>query len=380
MVSNAFDPASGPHTFDSEDGQSTVSPLGERRGLFEGEDLLAVCKHHPFAAHVGADRLSIGGVAALAVPPEHRRRGNARRLLVASLAEYRDREFALAVLWPFEHAFYAQFGWATATRYVTLETTPEALAFARDEREGSFVRLDPGAHDRLDSVIAAHDAQFDVVIDRTEDWWRERVFDTWNGEPYVYGWERDGDLRAYVAYHIEESDGGTNLQTVESAWADWEARLAVLSFLADQDAQVDSVRMHEPDAGLLEVAPSPEAIDATVHTGPMVRLVDVPDALRRRSYPEGASGTVVIGVDDPLLDRNDACFRLTFDEGEARVDVVEGTPDLTLGVGALSQLYVGYRSVDNVVRTRDATVQNDPGRTLLGDAFPAAEVFLRERF
>jgi predicted acetyltransferase len=380
VVSNAFRPASGPHAFDSQEGRTAVSPLGERRGLFEGQDLLAVCKHHPFTVRIGTDRLPMGGVAALAVPPENRRRGHARQLVAASLAEYRDREFPLAALWPFDHAFYAQFGWATATRYVRLETTPGTLAFARDERGGSFVRLGPDAHDRLDSVLAAHNAQFDVVIDRPEHWWRERVFDTWDGEPYVYGWERDGDLRAYVAHHIEESDGSTRLRTVESAWVDQEARLAVLSVLADHDSQVDSVRMSEPDAGLLEVAPTPETIDATVHTGPMIRLVDVAGALRRRSYPEAASGTAVIGVDDPLLDRNDGRFRLDFDGGEARVTPVSTEPGLTLGVGALSQLYVGYRSVDDVVRTRDATVHDDRARGIMGDAFPAGAVFLRERF
>jgi predicted acetyltransferase len=301
-------------------------------------------------------------------------------LLAASLAEYRDREFPLAALWPFEHTFYAAFGWATATRYVSLETTPETLAFAREERGGSFVSLDPDAHDRLAAVLTTHNSGFDVVIDRTEDWWRERVFDTWNGEPYVYGWERNGELRAYVAYHIEESDGGTRLRTVESAWGDHEARLALLSFLADHDSQVDSVRMRESDAGLLTIAPSPGAIDATVHAGPMIRLVDVAGALRRRAYPETTSGTAVIRVADPLLDRNDRCFRLDLDGGEARVTPVETDPDLTLGVGSLSQLYVGYRSVDDLVRTHDATVHAAPARATLADAFPTAEVFMREQF
>ncbi len=380
IVSNAFRPASGPHVFDPEEGGSVISPLGERRGLFDGEELLAVCKHHPFTVRVGGTRLPMGGVAAVAVPPENRRKGHARRLLAASLAEYRDRDFPLAALWPFEHAFYAAFGWATATRYVSLETTPETLAFAREERGGSFVGLDPDAHDRLAAVLTTHNMRFDVVIDRTENWWRERVFDTWNGEPYVYGWERNGDLRAYVAYHIEDSDGGTRLRTVESAWADPDARLAVLGFLADHDSQVDSIRMREPDAGLLEIVPTPKAVDATVHTGPMVRLVDVTGALQRRSYPEVASGTAVIGVEDPLCDQNDGRFRIEFDAGEARVTPVPAKPDLTLGIGALSQLYVGYRSVGDVVRTHDATMHDDSVRTILGDAFPVAEVFLRERF
>ena len=380
IVSNAFRPASGPHVFEPGEEGSVVSPLGERRGLFDGQEPLAVCEHHRFSLRVGADHLPIGGVAAVAVPPENRRQGNARQLLAASLAEYRDRELPLAALWPFEHAFYAAFGWATATRYVSLETTPETFAFARAERGGSFVGLDPDAHARLAAVLAAHNARFDVVIDRTEEWWRERVFDTWNGEPYVYGWERDGDLRAYVVYHIEDGDEGTRLRTVESAWVDHEARLAVLAFLADHDSQVDSVRMRESDAGLLGVVPTPGAIDATIHAGPMVRLVDVPEALRRRAYPETASGTAVVDVDDPLLGQNDGRFRIEFGGGEAQVGAVETDPGLTLGVGALSQLYVGYRSVDDLVRTRDVTVHGGPARAVLADAFPKREAFVREQF
>jgi hypothetical protein len=53
---------------------------------------------------------------------------------------------------------------------------------------------------------------------------------------------------------------------------------------------------------------------------------------------------------------------------------------VTLGIGALSQLYVGYRPIDDLARRGAATIHDDRGQGLLADAFPASETFLRERF
>jgi len=117
-------------------------------------------------------------------------------------------------------------------------------------------------------------------------------------------------------------------------------------------------------------------------------------------------------VDDPLVPRNDATFRVAVADGSVAVEPVgrgEGDglsdagdanatdPDAAgdsvdpavaaaeVDVGALSQLYVGYRSVDEIVR---AGRLGGPGdRPLDGDAaaslralFPPRTTHLREGF
>lgn len=389
--SYAFSPESGPHDVDPDD-DSTSERLGSKRGLFEDEELVAICRHHWFTCRVGEEWLPVGGVASVATLPENRRQGYVAKILSATLSEYREREVPIATLWAFDQAFYAQYGWAMANRYVRLTVSPETLSFARAERnegftdaDAGFVSLNADEYDRLVPVLAAHSADYNLAMDRTEEWWRKRVFSRRGTDPYVYGWERDGEIRAYVVFQIED-DGGRVLRTAETAWVDYEARLALLSFFANHDSQVEAISLYESDASLLDVVPNPNEVEVDVDTEPMVRLVDVAQALRARSYPGDASGSVVVDVDDPVADWNDARFELALDGGEATVERVEdgdagakGEPDVSLGVGALSQLYVGYRSIDDLARTGDAVLAHE-GPTRLGDAFPPTKVFLREWF
>ena len=69
----AFSPEDGP--YDPEADDDDREHLAEYRGLFDGDEPVAVCGHHDFALRVrGRDR-DVAGLSAVASPPEHRRRG-----------------------------------------------------------------------------------------------------------------------------------------------------------------------------------------------------------------------------------------------------------------------------------------------------------------
>jgi len=46
--------------------------------------------------------------------------------------------------------------------------------------------------------------RYDLTMDWTEEWWRERALQGWKTDPFVYGWERDGDLRGICAYSFDD--------------------------------------------------------------------------------------------------------------------------------------------------------------------------------
>lgn len=399
FTSYAFSPETGP--YDPDEGGELPPPaqLGEPRGLFEDGELLSACKHYFFDLRVGEAFVPAAGLAAVATPPEHRRRGLVRELLRESLREYRDDGLVLSALWPFKHPFYAQFGWRTGDRRAVHECEPGALSFARDDPVGRFRRLDEDDWRRLDSVYDAHSAPYNLVQDRREEWWRKRVFHGWRTDPYVYGWECDGEIRGYLVYNVA-SNGDKHLRVQEYAYADREARRSLLRFLADHDSQVSKVRFTTPANEMaLDLVPDPSSVRIEVEAGPMVRLVDVERALE--GYAPAADGTgnapadgagntpadgtetatadVTIAVADDLAAWNDDVFRVAADDGEVTVERTDATPEVTLGVGALSQLYVGYRSVDDLVRTGDLDV-SPAARDALRDLFPASPCYLREQF
>jgi len=377
FVTYAFRPESGPH--DPNEEIPDPATLGDPYGVFDGDELLSVCRHYWFTTHLRGATHPMAGLSAVATPPENRRRGLVRRMLAESLEAYRERGYYLSALWPFKHPFYAQFEWATSTTFLEHECEPDALSFARDAAPaGTWERLEADDWERLAPILSTHGADYELTLDRTEEWWRKRVFTGWEKDPYVYCWQDEsGDDRAYVVYTVE-SDGEKTLESHDVAWVDHDARLAALGFLADHDSQVSNVKFYgASDSDLVHLAPDPREIETKLHAGPMVRIVDVEDALTALDYQTDES--VVLDIEDGLADWNDDTYRITTTDGSGTVEPVDETADATLGIGALTQLVVGERTATDLATTGDIDADADTIDAL--DAlYPETTPFLREGF
>lgn len=381
LVSYAFRPEEGPFEESDVGDIPQGAKIGDRYGLYDGDELLTACKHIDFRTHVRGNVHDLHGLSAVASPPDRRRQGLVRELLRESLTQSRRDGVPFSALWPFKRSFYAQYGWATGTRAVSHDVDPEALSFAPDHDHGEFVTLDADDWERTAAVHDAHGARFDLTMDRTEEWWRTRVFAGWQDDPYVYGWERDGDLAAYAAYGFDSDDEGKTLQVRDWAFVDHDARLALLRFFADHDSQVESVRFWtHPSEDVLDLVPDTDGVDVELHLCPMVRLVEVVDALEALSFPDTVAADLTLDVEDPLVHWNDDTFLLTVTDGDAVVERTEAAdPDAELGVGALSQLAVGYRSAAELATVGDVEADEAVVSTL-ADLFPTRPTFLREGF
>ena len=371
-----------------ESGEDDGDPEVERaqRGLYRADrdDPVAIAGSHDFRARVRGEYHRLGGVTAVATPPEHRRRGHVRELLGRMLGELREEAVDLSALWPFKRSFYRRLGWETGSRYLRVEAPPEELRAAGADRRGEFRSTEAEEWERLVPIHEAHDAGRGLHVDRTEAWWRGRVFEGWRGDPYVYRWEDDGgDARAHLTFAIEDGDDGRELRVYEASWADPVARRQLRRFLGDHDSQVETVRFaapFDPEIEILEAVENPSAITVEVKAGHMVRLVDVAGGLSALSYPRGSSDELVMEVRDPLVDANDRSFRLSVEGGRGKCSPATGRdPDVSLGVGRLSQLAVGYRDASAMVTA--GQVDAPPGVTERLDAlFPTEPAWLRERF
>lgn len=291
----AFVPELGPTPYDSDEHDTPRALLGSPRGIYPDADAdasepRAVCRHYWLTARVRGDLHPTAGLAAVATPPEYRRQGYVGQLLEHSLEEYRERGCRFAVLWPFRYAFYRQFGWDTSNTIVTHECDPETLAFAAaaTDREGSFTRLDADDYERLESAYDSFAERYALTLERSDDWWRYRLLENFDTDPYIYAYERDGAVRGYLIYTVEANDDHNErtMDVSELGFETYDDLLALLSFCHTHDSQVDRVRLRVPEqVPLLEIAAEPDEIETTVETGPMVRIVDVEKTLSALSYP-----------------------------------------------------------------------------------------------
>ena len=133
----------------------------------------------------------------------------------------------------------------------------------------------------------------------------------------------------------------------------------------------------------------------------MARMVDVSRALSALSYPADIEADLTIAVADDTAGWNDGRFRLSIadgtgtceptddgPEGGSGVDVDVGTSadsgsgsvDLTTSIATLSQVAVGYLSVERAERVGDFEIASTDARNTLAAAFPPGEPFLREGF
>lgn len=382
FVRYAFSMTEGPRTPDDADSDDDDddSERGTSYGYFVDDDLVSVCRHYHWQTWVRGEQHPLVGLSAVATPPEHRRSGYVRSMLEAALTEYRADGDYLSALWPFKHPFYERLGWGTAYSGYEYECDPSVLAQFRGGHDGTWTPMEADDWERLNPVHDAHGAAYELTIKRREQWWRGRIFEGWKQDPFVYGYERDGELAAYVSFIAEDEDDDTVLRTRDAAWVDMDARRALLGFLARHESQVDTIHLWSVDDDLLWMADDPREFDIKVHPAAMFRLVDVPAALEALSYPPDIEASVVLDVQDSLADWNDDTFRLDIADGTAVVERTdEETVDATFDIATFSQLYVGARDVSFFHRTGEIEV-DDETASILASCFPERDVLLREGF
>ena len=342
----AFNPTAGPAINDFDENDIARATLPAHRGIFEDGELKSVCGHIWFDGLVRGEYYSVPGLTFVATPPEHRRSGYVAKLMECSLSEYRERGDLLSILWPFKYRFYRRLGWEACSSSVTYSCDPSALSFARDElgADGSFQRVEADEFDRLTPVYDTYASEYGLSIARSADWWRYHIFESWDAERYVYTWEKDGDVRAYLAYTIQGEWSERTLHVVDLATRDLEGLLAILTFLSNHDSQVATVRFRLPtDIHLLDLVTEPEEVTATMDTGAMARIVDVTQTLPTLCEMN-VDAALTVAVADPLVDWNNGTFDLSVSSSNAKCTPSNNDAGVTLDIGHLTQLAVGYRS------------------------------------
>lgn len=382
VLDYAFRAEAGPEPARSDEAEPPT-PVGDRRGLYDGRTLVTTAVHHSFTVAIRDRWEEVAGLGAVATRPEHRRQGLVRRLLRKSLAEYRDRGQAFALLWPFKHAFYRRFGWGRLGTFGRYELAPAALAPVDDHplAGGAFVPLDVDDIPALKALDDRVADRFDLTMRRTADWYRHRFFEGWDRDPYVYGWRRDGALRGYLRYDVAEDDGDAHLRVWELGAPADDATINLLRFLYRHDDQVDRLRVHAPtDERLFDLVEDPAAVDLEVRPGPMGRLVDVAAGLGGLPTPAGGGASVPISVTDPLVDWNDGGFTLRADAGAIAVEAAADVdPAATVSIDTLSRLALGSTTAEQAATAGGlAAAPADVAR--LDALFPPREGFLREFF
>ena len=332
--------------------------------------IVGAFKAYKMAESINGVLMPMMGLAAVAVSPDGRRRGIGKGMCRYALALARERGDIVSVLYPFRPDFYRSLGWGLVGEMHSYRFRPEALA---PDDNSLSVRLATLSDN--DAIAACYDRiarRSNGLILRSPYVWKN--FFT---EPAAHAVVFDrGGVTGYalLTYGRGQSRENRPLWIRELVTETHEAYCGILGWLSEQrdlwrevryDARVDETfafRLTDPRPPGERHARSLWDPVARVIRGPMLRIVNVQEALKRRPFAEDVNLTIKLTVFDAELDDNRGECRVVFDRGRAEVSAWPGgKPDaeLSTSISALSQIYAGEITVSQAARLGGTEVRGN---------------------
>ena len=294
-----------------------------------------------FAMTWGGRPVPCGGVSAVAVSPEVRGSGAARRMLAETFDRMDRRGQVLGALYPTTASLYRSTGFEVVgshqRRRIPLgEIRTEGVEAAR-WRE---VAHDDDVLRRLhDDMSARHDGWFRV----DPEWWgfraHRQVRET-SVNRYSYVGARAGADVAVVQYRYQSSGDFYDLEVEVVAGVDVDAVGAALALLAGHGTTAGNVVTTLPASVLGPHVPQLQRTSVASDWPWMLRVLDAPGAIAARGWPRSVSGSVGLEVVDPVRPANEGAHVLEVGGGEASL-VRGGSGGVTVTAQDLAMLYSG---------------------------------------
>ncbi|MGA2285790.1 MAG: GNAT family N-acetyltransferase [Dehalococcoidia bacterium] len=307
---------------------------------------------------------AIGGVASL---PEHRRRGHVGALLKRALADMRERGQMLSALYTPHVPLYRRYGWEIAARNMRLTFAPKEVKTLVDPpSHGQFRRVTADEWQTLNDLYEAYSAERNCVLVRSESWWRDWVFGRERDAPDAALWEDGaGRPRGYVLYYTRRAElpdrpwPSSRLWVRELATQDGDAYVALVNYLLSHDIHEKIEWLASPEEPLLSLLDDPQRVRTEAWSALMLRIVDVPAALRARGCPAQAEGRFVLDVRDGIAPWNEGTWRVEAQGGRLEVTADGGPADLVTDAATLAPIFNGHLSAREAARIGRLGVESE---------------------
>jgi predicted acetyltransferase len=315
-------------------------------GAFDDGSAVGLTASIAFEMTIPGGVVPCAGITYVGVMPSHRRRGVLTELMRAQLDDLHRRGEPLAALWASESVIYGRFGYGLAAPAASMDAERAGFAFRDDPGPTGNVRLvtKEDARELFPPIFERARPHRQGMLSRSEARWDGRVNDPehWRdgaGPKYYVLIELDGQGEAFAMYRIKEKwERGlpqSELVLVDAIATSTEATRELWRFIFGVDL-IARVSLWNFDSAtpLFLMVKDARRLQLKLFDGIWLRLVDVGEALRQRSY-EG-DGSVALEVTDDFCPWNEGRYRAGQDAGPT-----EDAADLRLSAADLASAYLG---------------------------------------
>lgn len=344
-------------------------------GCWRDDHLLAVLHMHPYNLYLRGQVMAASYIVGVATDPAARRSGITGPLLAAALAEMKQRNRPVSILMPFKAGFYYPYDWRLCHHHFKYSLDLEDLRSAA-RATGDFVPAGTDDIAVLDAVYRCFVAQRHAYVVRSEADWRHLLGEHTNDGGYVYYLNINGQPAGYLLYILRNG----RITVREIAYTNTQAQQALMDFLYNHRSHAQTVEWDAPvdtgDKVLFSLFEAKQDIRLfPFMTG---RLADVGQALQQARYPAGR-WEIDLVVSDSLASWNQQTFPLQVNAGRAELAKACGAAAAEISVGALTQLFFGRLSADELVRQGELTGSAAAVDTLSA-LFPPCDNYINEYF
>jgi predicted acetyltransferase len=323
--------------------------------LRDGDRIVAATAIYTRRLSVPGGEVPVAGVTQVGVRPTHRRRGMLTALMRRQLADVHDAgDEALAALWASESVIYGRFGYGMASLAAELVVATREARLRSERAADVDLVLAPEAVDRMRPIHDAARAQRPGMLDRDGPWWAVRIDDPESdrdGAQALRAAVIDGSAYALYAGKLKFEDGQAageaNVREVVATTP--EGYAGIWGFLLGLDLTRRLVYYLAPsDDPLPHMVTEARTVRLTLGDALWVRLVDLPLALRERTYSQPFE--IVLEVADEVCPWNAGRWALRWDGETAICAPTALPPGLELSVAELGAAYLGGTTLDELAR------------------------------
>jgi predicted acetyltransferase len=353
-------------------------------GAFDAGRLVGLVASHPMRQFFGARAVPMGGVHSVAVVPERRGRGLARRLLVELIAEMRERGEALSTLFPATMRPYRAVGYELAGTMCWRRITPRALEMLPRAPRASLRAVAAEEIPALARCYAEVASATNGFVERSAAWWERLRDQLWAGRSVFAASAPDGRITGYVVYRQLPGEytalgGDFQLAVDEILWSERDAGLALFGLLASWAPQVESILYRgTAEDPLLWLLPEQElALVAELRW--VSRVVDPVAAVAARGFAPALDAEAHLELADPLLPANEGRYVLRVAKGRGEL-APGGRGELRLDAGAFASLFTGYATPDALARAGRLAGDRGASSSALAAAFAGPTPWMPDQF
>jgi predicted acetyltransferase len=196
-----------------------------------------------------------------------------------------------------------------------------------------------------------------------------------NEKPCGYLIERFLDHKLQITEGLDKS--GETIYLSEIFWYDRDTRQALFNFLKTHVDQRKYILFSSAEPNILASLKEARAKANEVFSGSMARIVNLKAILESFDYPIDVE--LVLYVKDDMCGWNDGKFKLKISNGKAVIEKTEEKPDVTIDIGSLTQMVVGFTNASVLYETWDIDCSKEFLSTL-DRLFPLKNNFFRDFF